>query len=91
MIAKINKKVVFDLTIDDVKDIQAKYREQYLQEQENSTVKSFTVLDLFKYPSLRTLVILFTLLDCVLNLQYFTPTLMLDQLNFSIFVSGFAV
>ena len=54
-------------------------------------VKSFTIMDLFRYPSLRPIIISFTILDCILNLQFFTPTLILDQLNFNIFISGFVV
>jgi hypothetical protein len=30
-------------------------------------------------------------LDCVLMLQYFTPTLMLNQFNFDIFINGAAI
>jgi hypothetical protein len=54
-------------------------------------VQSFTVLDLFKYESLKSTVWIFTVLDCILNFQFMAPTLMLDQFGFSIFLSGAVV
>ena len=53
--------------------------------------KKFTLLDLFRYKSLRTMTIILIFLDCVFALQYLTPTLMLNQFNFDIFLNGSAI
>ena len=57
----------------------------------STNIKKFTILDLFRYKSLRILTIILCLVDCVFYLQYLAPTLMLDQFDFDIFVNGVAV
>jgi len=54
-------------------------------------VKKFSIIDLFRYKSLRVMTILLIILDCVFYLQYLAPTLMLDQFDFNIFINGGAI
>ena len=53
--------------------------------------RKFTILDLFRYKSLRMLTIVLVVMDCTLDLEYYTPTLMLDQFKFSIFINGLVI
>ena len=46
---------------------------------------------MLQFKSLRTLIIIFIVLDCILNIQYFTPTLILDKFELSIYIDGFIV
>ena len=51
-------------------------------------LKSFTVLDLFRYESLRWLTLIVIFVDIFFNFQYMAPTLMLNQFKFNIFLNG---
>jgi hypothetical protein len=53
--------------------------------------KHFTIIDLFRFKSLRRLILAMVLLDISITLEYYDPTFMLDQFKFSIFVNGLAV
>ena len=53
--------------------------------------RKFTMIDLFRYRSLRYLTLVLVVMDCTLDLEYYAPTLMLDQFKFSIFVNGLVV
>ena len=54
-------------------------------------MKKFTVFDLFRYKSLRTMTLILIAVDCVFYLQYLAPTLMLNQFDFDIFLNGAAI
>ena len=51
-------------------------------------LKSFTIIDLFRYKSLRWLTVMVIFVDIFFFFQYITPTLMLNQFKFSIFLNG---
>lgn len=53
--------------------------------------RNFSILDLFRYKSLRTMTLLLAFIDISINLEYFTPSLMISQFNFSIYINGLVV
>jgi len=88
-IAKINGIDNPDLTLEEVKEIQNRYKRDILRKSVTSNKsKKFTFIDLFRYKSLRIMTITLIFVDCVFVLQYLTPTLMLNQFDFNVFVSG---
>ena len=54
-------------------------------------MKKFTVIDLFRYKSLRVMTFILIAVDCVFYLQYLAPTLMLSHFDFDIFLNGAAI
>lgn len=91
-IAQFNGKDVEStgLSVDYIKEIQINYKLNYLGKK-TAKVKKFTPLDLFRYPSLRGMTLILIAVDLVYTLQYFTPTLMLNQFNFNIYISGLSL
>ena len=65
-------------------------KERYIASLRRSAGKErvFSVIDLFRFRSLRGLTVLATLLMCTYAINYFAPPLMLGQFNFNVFVSG---
>ena len=61
------------------------------QSQNSSKTKKFSVLDLFRYKSLRKMTLILIVVDCVFYLRYLAPTLMLNQFHFNIFLNGVAI
>ena len=58
-----------------------------------STVKmrKFSFVDLLRYKSLRSMTLILIIVDGVFTLQYYTPTLMLNQFNLGIYLSGASI
>ena len=78
-IAKINGIKDADLTVQDIIDTQNQYRRKIASRSTvNLKIKKFTILDLFRYKSLRKLTLILLVVDSVFYLQYLAPTLMLD-------------
>ena len=90
-IAKVNKKDSFDLTVEEMGQIQEEYKTSLMKQNTSQKSKVFSIIDLFRYASVRRLTLLFICLDFVMDLEYFTPSLMLGQFNFSIFVNGLVI
>jgi MFS transporter, OCT family, solute carrier family 22 (organic cation transporter), member 4/5 len=88
--ARVNKKSDFDLTVEEVREIQAEYKGS-LRRAEDGSERKFSMLDLFRYKSLRNMTIVLVIMDCTLDLEYYTPTLMLDQFKLNIFLNGLII
>lgn len=88
--ASFNGKTDFDLSINEVKDIQRNYKGG-LDKMKGKVSRRFSILDLFRYRSLCMLTVFLVVMDCTLDLQYYTPTLMLSQFKFSIFINGLVI
>ena len=88
-IAKINGKI-FELNVEDVGQYQQIYKKKYLRNDGKKGSK-FSIYDLWRYKSLRNMTIMLIFVDIVFTLQYYTPTLMLDQFNFGIFLNGISI
>ena len=61
------------------------------QQKQQLKARKFSMLDLIRYRSLRLLTIVLVVMDCTLDLEYYAPTLMLDQFKFNIFVNGLVI
>jgi hypothetical protein len=49
------------------------------------------VLEIFKYKSVRYLVIVLVLMQCIISFEFYAPTMMLSSFNFDIYVNGLAL
>lgn len=52
---------------------------------------TFSVLDLFRYNSLRMMTLMLILLQCTIIFEFYAPALMLDQFKLDIFINGLVV
>ena len=86
-IAKINKKHDFNMKEKEIENLQQTYKSSMKQ----SKSKNFSIVDLFQYKSLRYMTIIFIILDFSIDLEFFSPTFMLDQFKFSIYINGIVV
>ena len=90
-IARVNKREdQFTYTVGDIKEYQNQYKRQFLRKSSLGSHK-FSILDLFRYKSLRGLTLMLIFVDIVFTLEYFTPVLLLGQFNFGIFINGAAI
>lgn len=48
-------------------------------------------MDLFRYSSLRKIILLVAVVDCIVVFEYYAPALMLDRFHLSIEISGVTV
>ena len=90
-IAKINGIDNPDISVAELSAIQIQYKEDLSKSSSSNKVKKFSLFDLFRYPSLRWMTLNLIFMDCVFMFQYLTPTLMLGQFNFNIFLNGAAI
>ena len=56
-----------------------------------SDKKVFSVIDLFRYKSLRMMTVILVIIDVTSDLIFFAPSLMIDQFNFNIYINGLVV
>ena len=70
-----------------MKELQSKYKSSLKQ----TKSRSFSMLDLFRFKSLRYMTLIFIFLDFSIDLEFFSPTFMLDQFKFSIYINGLVV
>ena len=53
--------------------------------------KRFSVLDLFKFKSLRGMTLMLILLHCTIIFEFYAPALMLDKFKLDIFINGLVI
>ena len=53
--------------------------------------KKFSIIDLFRYKSLRVMTIMLILLDISIDVSYFLPNFMLNSFNLNIYINGVVV
>ena len=53
--------------------------------------KRFSVLDLFKFKSLRGMTLMLILLQCTIIFEFYAPALMLDKFKLDIFINGLVI
>ncbi len=61
-----------------------------MRDSEEQRASKFTLLDIFRYPSLRWMTVGLILVQISISFLYFAPNLMLDQFQLSIFIYGVA-
>lgn len=79
------------MTVEEIAQIQAQYKADLVSQSSSKNAKKFSLIDLFRYKSLRSMTFILIFMDCVFMFQYLTPTLMLSQFNFNIFLNGAAI
>jgi hypothetical protein len=68
---------------------EAQEMEQTRQEEETeSESKRFTFIDMFRYPSVRWLTLMLTVVQLSINFLYYAPAMMLADFDFNIFING---
>jgi hypothetical protein len=54
-------------------------------------MKKFTVVDIFKYKSTRSITILLSIVFCIICISFYAPSLMLSEFDFDFFINGLAI
>jgi hypothetical protein len=86
-IAWMNNIKDFDLTVSLISEI----KENYTRSMAEHAHSSYTILDLFRFHSLKATTCLLVVLQVIIALEFYAPALMLDQFKLSLFVDGVVV
>ena len=89
-IAKMNNKKC-EMDIEELASIKASYELKLKGEASDKKQKTFTILDLFRYKSLRMMTIMLIVVQCTTIFAFYAPALMLDQFNLSLYINGLVV
>ena len=87
--AKMNEKE-FDLSEMELKKIKIDY-EEHLKGKTHLVDKHFSVLDLFRYKSLRSMTLILIFIQVLVIFGFFAPILMLEKFHLSLFFNGFVL
>jgi MFS transporter, OCT family, solute carrier family 22 (organic cation transporter), member 4/5 len=90
-IAKMNNKKSFGVNVDQLTATKAAYELKCQGEGTGGKKRTFSILDLFRFKSLRFMTLILILLQCTIIFEFYAPALMLDQFNLSLFINGMVV
>lgn len=88
-IAKFNKKRSFKMEVEEIEEIKSRQCSGNNTSQGNG--RRFSILDLFKFNSLRGMTLMLILLQCTIIFEFYAPALMLDKFKMNIFINGLVV
>jgi MFS family permease len=90
-IAKFNKVESLHLTVEEIDNIKEAYSQSSNERGGSQKQSRFSVVDLFRFKSLRGMTLMLILLQCTIIFEFYAPALMLDAFQLNIFINGLVV
>lgn len=88
-IAKMNNRRSFRMDVNEIEDVKIKFGKGSNTSEKKE--RRFSILDLFKFKSLRGMTIMLIILQCTIIFEFYAPALMLDKFKLNIFINGLVV
>jgi OCT family organic cation transporter-like MFS transporter 4/5 len=88
-IAKMNKIKNFKMDVEEIEEVKRNYASG--DNNNSKEQKRFSILDLFKFKSLRGMTLMLILLQCTIIFEFYAPALMLDKFKLDIFINGLVI
>jgi MFS transporter, putative metabolite:H+ symporter len=88
-IASMNRKRSFRMDVEEIEEVKARHGKG--PGDSKTKEKRFSILDLFRFGSLRGMTLMLILLQCTIIFEFYAPALMLDKFKMNIFINGLVV